>query len=231
MSAFIRPYRPDDFDATALICRETLPPSLASSPDAVRLAPYIWTHQYTHLSPLTCFVLDDGSGSAVGYCIGCPDMAAFADAYPSYIANVLDPSPEITRPADTTTLREPWTLTDGSVNPGALAQQAYNPRWLLLDAAEAVAAKGYRATLHIDLLPAWQGRGWGRGLLERVVESLAAAAGNGGGGVWVGVAGDNVRVVPFYEKMAFRVWEGESIWDGVVTMVRDFRGRCESAGG
>lgn len=44
------------------------PPTLAASKLAVRIAPYIWNHLYTLISPATCFVLDDGSGAAVvGY--------------------------------------------------------------------------------------------------------------------------------------------------------------------
>ncbi|KPM39607.1 hypothetical protein AK830_g6941 [Neonectria ditissima] len=141
--AFIRSYEERDFHATAHIasslsppsratrsptpqCRETLPPSLSSSPDAWRLAPYLWTHQYTHLSPATCFVLDDGSGAAVGYCIGCPDTAAFVAGYASYVTAVLDPTLDL-RP-DPLAPPEPWTAADGSVNAACLAQMAYDPR-------------------------------------------------------------------------------------------------------
>ncbi|KAK7422939.1 hypothetical protein QQZ08_009297 [Neonectria magnoliae] len=198
--AFIRPYEQRDFHATAHICRETLPPSLSASPDAWRLAPYLWTHQYTHLSPTTCFVLDDGSGLAVGYCIGCPDTAAFIAAYPSYVAAVLDPSLDL-RP-DPLAPPEPWVAADGSVNAACLAQMAYDPRRLLPDGAHTAR---FRATLHIDLLPEWQARGWGGRLLERVVQALAEQG--GGSGVWVGVAEDNAKVVPFYLRMGFRLWD------------------------
>lgn len=191
---------------TSSQCRETLPPSLSSSPDAWRLAPYLWTHQYTHLSPATCFVLDDGSGTAVGYCIGCPDTAAFIAAYPSYVAAVLDPSLDLC--PDPLAPPEPWTAADGSVNAACLAQMAYDPRRLLPGGPHAVR---YRATLHIDLLPAWQARGWGGKLLERVVQALAEHGGGGGNsGVWVGVAEDNAKVVPFYERMGFRLWQDEA---------------------
>ncbi|KAH7175442.1 hypothetical protein EDB81DRAFT_939594 [Dactylonectria macrodidyma] len=215
--AFIRPYEKRDFNATAHICRETLPPSLKSSPDAQRLAPYLWTHQYTHLCPLTCFVLDDGHGSAVGYCIGCPDIPAFISAYPSYTAAVLDPSPDLPPPRpDPLAPPEPWTSPDGSVNGACLTQLAYDPRRLLLgDARTAAVAGRYRATLHIDLLEAWQAQGWGRKLLERTVGALAEqrCARDGSEepnlGVWVGVADDNAKVVPFYERMGFRLWEDD----------------------
>ncbi|KAH7157429.1 hypothetical protein B0J13DRAFT_541737 [Dactylonectria estremocensis] len=213
--AFIRLYEKRDFHATAHICRETLPPSLNLSPDGRRLAPYLWTHQYTHLCPSTCFVLDDGHGMAVGYCIGCPDIPAFVGAYPSYTAAVLDPSPDLPSPRpDPLAPPEPWTGPDGSVNGACLVQLAYDPRRLLLgDARAAAVAARYRATLHIDLLEAWQAQGWGRRLLERTVGALAEQRCAGGGseeanpGVWVGVADDNAKVVPFYERMGFRLWE------------------------
>ncbi|KAI9151607.1 hypothetical protein HJFPF1_08814 [Paramyrothecium foliicola] len=219
--AFIRPYQASDFEATAHICRATLPPSLARSNAARRLAPYLWTHQYTHLSPSTCFVLDDGSGTAVGYCIGCPDVRAFVAKYGAYVTDVLDASAEVQRPADVTGAREAWVDADtGEVNGTCLAQMAYNPAWLMLDGNEDVTGE-YGATMHIDLLEEWQGKGWGRRLIERFVESVRAAAGDGsnsGKGIWIGVAGENSKVVPFYERVGFRVKrEG----DGSICMVKD----------
>lgn len=174
-------------------------------------------------------MLDDGTGTAVGYCIGCPDTRAFAAAYPSYVSSVLDASDEVReqlrgsdppRPAlrpetETETETEPWTLEDGSVNGACLVQMAYDPQRLL--AVEAAVSARFPATLHIDLLGEWQGRGWGARLLERTVRALeeegqgsadasVEGGGGGGGGVWVGVAADNAKVVPFYEKMGFRLW-------------------------
>lgn len=66
-------------------CRATLPPSLDSSAVATRLAPYLWTHPYPVLSRQHCFVLDDGSGQAVGYVIGCADVQAMASVYGGYL--------------------------------------------------------------------------------------------------------------------------------------------------
>ncbi|KAH6894452.1 hypothetical protein B0T10DRAFT_480489 [Thelonectria olida] len=213
--AFIRPYEKRDFEATAHICRATLPPSLASSSAAHTMAPYLWTHQYTHLSPSTCFVLDDGSGTAVGYCIGCPDTTSFAAAYPSYVSAVLDASSEVQQlraeqadPLAPAAEAEPWTKEDGSVNGACLVQLAHDPLRLL--AVEAAVAARFPATLHIDLLEGWQGKGWGGKLLERTVRALGdEQKKDAGGGVWIGVAADNAKVVPFYERMGFRLWEEE----------------------
>ncbi|KAL7820669.1 hypothetical protein V8C26DRAFT_392942 [Trichoderma gracile] len=221
--AFIRQYKPSDFDGMAHICRETLNPALSSSAPGRRLAPYVWTHQYTHLSPTTCFVLDDGAGRPVGYCIGCPDIPAFVADYDSYVKNVLDVSSEVTRPADLEA-KEPLFLADGSVNEVVLARLAYNPRLLLVDGNEDLLAE-YKATMHIDLLPEVQGQGWGRKLIERFVGSVKGVRrmrdGSESRGVWIGVAGDNGKVVPFYERVGFRIKE-RPVESKTFFMVRDY---------
>ncbi|KAI1111473.1 hypothetical protein F5Y14DRAFT_453994 [Nemania sp. NC0429] len=256
--AFIRPYKDSDFDACAHICIATLPPTLASSPAAAKLSPYLvssvrsnslslslsnnhnlrgprniprWTHPYTFLSPSTCHVLDDGTGKAVGYCIGCPDVHAFAADYERYITNIL--SPAVAAPAFD--VREPWLVpvpepvsagdddptstSTSTVNPLALAQNAYRADWMLLENKEAVTSR-WRATMHIDLLPDWQGRGWGRMLIDRFVASVRASGADYGEGEHIGVAGENAKVVPFYERVGFRVVEGGER-EGNIWMVRD----------
>jgi ribosomal protein S18 acetylase RimI-like enzyme len=61
---------------------------------------------------------------------------------------------------------------------------------------------GYPAHLHIDLLPAYQGRGHGR----RLVERFAAAAGTAGAtGVHVAMVTANVRARGFYDRLGFGV--------------------------
>ncbi|KAJ0109810.1 hypothetical protein J7T55_004360 [Diaporthe amygdali] len=178
-AAFIRPYKSSDFAATAHICRATLPPTLAASEPATRLAPYIWTHQYTLLSPATCFVLDDGSGAAVGYVIGCADVFALADAYPRYISEILAPAETSGVPVPKQLARlEPWLVPGdggkGGINEECLAQMAHSPRWLLLEGVQGKAelVRDFRATMHIDLLEGWQGKGWGRKMIERFMASV-----------------------------------------------------------
>ncbi|KND90616.1 hypothetical protein TOPH_04673 [Tolypocladium ophioglossoides CBS 100239] len=222
--AFIRPYKPSDSEAMAHICRATLPPSLEASEPARRLAPYVWTHQYTHLSPATCFVLDAGDGTPVGYCIGCPDVPAFCAAYAAYTTAVLDPSPDVRRPPAhcDPAVKAPW-LVDGLVSETALAQMAYFPQWLLLDGNEDLLC-AYKATMHIDLLDEWQRRGWGRKLIETFVASvrdMRMQDGSDSRGIWLGVAGDNAKVVPFYQKVGFKVKE-RAVKTSSITMVRDY---------
>ncbi|KAI1189760.1 hypothetical protein F5B17DRAFT_166601 [Nemania serpens] len=235
--AFIRLYKDSDFDACAQICIATLPPTLASSPAAAKLSPYLWTHPYTFLSPSTCHVLDDGTGKAVGYCIGCPDVHAFAAEYERYVSTILSRAVAV----PDFSVREPWLVpgdettttaleqgqgqgqedppTEVVVNPQALAQNAYRADWMLLENKEALTSR-WRATMHIDLLPAWQGRGWGRALIDRFVASVRASGEDYGEGEHIGVAGENAKVVPFYEKVGFRVVAGGER-EGNIWMVRD----------
>lgn len=167
-------------------------------------------------------MLDDGAGRPVGYCIGCPDIAAFVADYDSYIQQVLDVSSEVTRPQNLEA-KEPLFLADGSVNEVVLARLAYNPRLLLVDGNEDLLAE-YKATMHIDLLPEFQGKGWGRELIGRFVESVRGVRmrdGSESRGIWIGVAGDNGRVVPFYERVGFRIRE-RPVESKTFFMVRDY---------
>lgn len=190
----------------------------------------MWTLQYTLLSPQTCFVLDDGEGNAVGYVIGCPDVFAFADAYPRYVREVLESEAgrrDVPVPEQLDKL-EPWSVEPeggegtATVNGTCLAQMAYSARLLLLEGGDAKAGlvRGWRATMHIDLFDEFQGRGWGRKLIERFVESVASSGADYGRGIHIGVAGENTKVVAFYERLGFRVYEGGEK-TGTVWMVRD----------
>ncbi|KAI0469151.1 hypothetical protein F4859DRAFT_523371 [Xylaria cf. heliscus] len=241
--AFIRLYKDSDFDACAQICVATLPPTLAASPAAAKASPYIWTHPFTFLSPSTCHVLDDGTGKAVGYCIGCPDVHAFTADYARYTTSLLSkaiPEPDFS-------IRAPWLVRrivareaqqqqqqqqqhqqhdipagnddDEIVNPLALTQNAYRADWMLLEGKGAVTGR-WRATMHIDLLPPWQGRGWGRQLIDRFVASVQSSGQDYGEGEHIGVAGENSKVVPFYERVGFHVIEGGER-EGNIWMVRD----------
>lgn len=229
-------------------CRATLPPSLTESEAAVRLAPYIWTHQYTLLSPSTCLVLDDGSGAAVGYVIGCADVFAFAGGYQRYVDEVLlrpaaddatplggggegaAPGAAAVPPPRQLERLEPWSAPGGGVNEECLRQLAHSPRWLLFDGGndrEGLVG-GYRATMHIDLLEGWRAKGWGREMIGAFVASVKGAVRDGRGvldcgkGVHIGVAWENRKVVPFYERVGFRVYEAGQREGGTIWMVREF---------
>ncbi|AEO64444.1 uncharacterized protein THITE_2110590 [Thermothielavioides terrestris NRRL 8126] len=229
--AFIRPFRPEDTENAKQICRATLPPSLQASPAAIRMAPYLWTLPFTHLAPRHCFVLDDGAGAAVGYVVGAPDVFALARDYPRYVADVLgsDQGRADVPPPPQWEVLEPWEVPGeegkgkGGVNPVCLAQMAYSVRWLILDGAEGKRelVSKYRAMLHINLLDGWRGQGWGRKMIETFVESVRASGEDYGRGIQLGVAAENTKVVPFYERVGFEVYPGGEKEGGNVWMVRN----------
>lgn len=167
----------------------------------------------------------------MGYCIGCPDTVAFCAGYDAYVTSVLEASPEVGPRPDNMTSKEPWTTKTGddggkeTINETCLLQTAYSARWLLQEGNEDVTRAGFMATMHIDLLPAWQGKGWGRVLLESLVQSLRQSREEGRGdcgrGVWLGVSADNKGAIRFYEKMQFRVLEREGAEKKGVCMVRE----------
>lgn len=153
------------------------------------------------------------------------------EAYPRFIDEVL--LKEITLRPPSLEPQEPWTIVPGEdyvadfpiVNPAALLQLAFRPDLLLLHQHPAPASNGvnssdtssgeaqlsssqisrYRATMHIDLLPAWQAKGWGGKLIERFVESVRDSGADYGAGERIGVAAENRKVLPFYAKMGFQV--------------------------
>ncbi len=85
----------------------------------------------------------------------------------------------------------------------------------------------WRATMHIDLLEGWRGRGWGRLLVEAFARSVRRSGADYGRGVHIGVAADNRQVVGFYKRLGFRVvrvgggGSGDDGGEGSVTMVKD----------
>lgn len=199
-------------------------------------------------------MLDDGLGAAVGYVIGCADVFALADGYQRYVDEVLlrpaaaDGTPggggaaglAVPAPGQLDRL-EPWSVLDDAggavVNEECLRQLAHSSWFLLIDGGEGKAGlvRDYRATMHIDLLEGWRDQGWGRKMIEAFVASVRDVVQEGGGGldcgkgVHIGVAWENQKVVPFYEKVGFRVYETGQREGGTIWMVYDFAG--ETTGG
>lgn len=139
---------------------------------------------------------------------------------------------------------EPWTLLpadgadEGEVNALALAQQVHRPDWLLWGSEEGNAklregvVGRWRGMMHIDMLEPWQGQGWGRKLIGTFVERLKrgkaeangdsaveVTAGDFGEGFYIGISPENTKVIPFYERVGFKLVDGG---DGVY-MVRDVK--------
>jgi ribosomal protein S18 acetylase RimI-like enzyme len=180
----IRAYRPSDLPAVYDICVRTG----ASGSDArgtygsdLRLGD-IFAAPYVTLEPEHAHVLDDGAGTAVGYVLGTADTARFVRRYrDEWIPATAGRCPA---PAD-----PPVTPDDG-----LLALHHHPERMLVPELA------AYPAHLHIDVLPRFQGGGWGRALIERFLAGLHAA---GVPAVHLGMSTSNVTARAFYDRLGF----------------------------
>jgi ribosomal protein S18 acetylase RimI-like enzyme len=135
---------------------------------------------YVRIEPELAFVLDDG-GRAVGYVVGTADTATFVRRYAEVWIPLLGdrypvpPSPPQTAEQEMVALH-------------------HRPERMLVPGLA-----GYPAHLHIDLLPAYQGRGYGRQLISRFTEAVPAP------GVHVAMVTANVRARAFYDRLGFTV--------------------------
>jgi ribosomal protein S18 acetylase RimI-like enzyme len=188
MALSIRRYQDRDHDAVYDICVRTADAG-ADARGKYRsddLMPDLFAGPYVFLEPRFAFVLDDGE-RAVGYVIGTPDTAAFARAYRErWIPRLADryqvpPEPPVT-PDD------------------QMLALHYRPERLLWPGLPQ-----YPAHLHIDLLPAFQGSGYGRELIGTFCASVAGA---GAAGVHVCVVSENIRALGFYDRIGFTRVEG-----------------------
>ena len=179
----IRPYRPEDRDAVYDICIRTGYEG-GDARGVYRdhdLLPDMFAGPYTVLEPDLAFVLDDG-GRAVGYVVGTSDTPRFVrDFRERWLPTVAarHPKPE----AEPSTLEESMTAL------------LYTPEHML-----APEAADYPAHLHIDLLPEYQGRGFGRQLLNTLFAALAEA---GVERVHLVMAKGNTGARAFYDRMGF----------------------------
>jgi ribosomal protein S18 acetylase RimI-like enzyme len=182
-AAHLRPARQDDLPQLYEICHRTG----AAGQDASglvadrRLLGDLFVAPYVVLEPEHAFVVDDGTGTAQGYVVGARDTLAFEanaeiDWWPE--ARVRHPDPAGGDRLDALFVD---LMSDRPPTPAAVLAR-------------------YPSHLHIDLLPPYQGGGWGRRLLEALFASLRAA---GSRGVHLGVAEENRRAIAFYERVGF----------------------------
>ncbi|MEU2680240.1 GNAT family N-acetyltransferase [Streptomyces sp. NPDC007107] len=183
---YVRPYRPADQAALADICVRTAD----SGGDSTHLYPDPWlmpalfAAPYAHLEPELAFVLDDGSGRAAGYVLGTADTRTFAAAFREiWLPRVTDRFPE--------PQGEPETLTE------AMTALLYRPERMILPELDA-----YPAHLHIDLLPPWQRKGYGRQLMGAFLDALH---GEGVGAVHLSMLTANTPARAFYDRLGFQV--------------------------
>lgn len=179
----IRAYRNTDLDQLYEICVRTG----AAGQDAYdlvgdkKLFGHVFAAQYGMFEPEHAFVIDDGSGTAGGYVLGCLDTPAFeakleADYWPMLQAQY---------PVDSG-IRGLDRMLIGMI---------HNPSRM----DDAITAE-YPSHLHIDLLPPVQGGGTGRKMMETCMDSLRAA---GSTGLHLGVSAENEKALGFYAHLGF----------------------------
>jgi len=187
----IRPYEPRDLDPLYEICLRTG----ASGEDATELVvePHLlgalYAAPYALLEPEHALVLDDGSGTAIGYALGALDTRAFEaqcerEWWPA--------------------LRERHPIGSGANDlDELLIAMLHHPH--LVD--DDVLAE-YPSHLHIDLLPEAQGAGWGRALMEAMQDALRA---DGSPGAHLGVSARNRRALGFYAHLGYEELSGDAL--------------------
>ncbi|MEU9577231.1 GNAT family N-acetyltransferase [Streptomyces chilikensis] len=184
---FVRPYRPSDRPAVGRICVLTAHDGGDATPHYADpgILPAIFAYPYVDREPELAFVVDDGDGEAVGYIVGTADTPAFvtwfrdhwlptvAGAYPPPAVNGAEPTP------------------DESM--AALLHRPERMVWPELSS--------HPAHLHIDILPARQGLGLGRALMETYLSALDKA---GVEAVHLCMSRANTRARSFYDRMGFQ---------------------------
>jgi ribosomal protein S18 acetylase RimI-like enzyme len=184
VSQSIRPVRPADRDAVYEICLRTADAGddgshLSTDP---QLPGHVWAGPYVALEPEHGFVVADDGDRAVGYILGARDSRAFE----ARLEREWWPDLRARYPLD-----EPRPLAGDRI----AVHLIHHPPL----ADDAIVAE-YPSHLHIDLLPAAQGHGHGRRLVERLATSLRDA---GSPGVHLGVSRRNDRAISFYRHLGF----------------------------
>ena len=215
--AEIRAFRPGDLDDLYRICLATG----AGGDDAStlyrdpKLVGHIYAAPYAQLSPRTVFVVEDASGLG-GYIVGVPDTRDFearleAEWWPALRRIYPDPS---------------GTPRAGSSGDELISYKIHHP-----DRTAEEIVEPYPSHLHINLLPRLRGRGIGRRLMARWLETVRDM---GSRGAHLAVGPANRRAVRFYRTCGFHELERPPspspapIWFGVGLGLR-FRGNDERA--
>ncbi|GAA3245674.1 GNAT family N-acetyltransferase [Streptomyces sp. XM83C] len=180
----VRPYHRRDRDGVADVCVRTADNGGDSRhlyPDR-QLMPTLFAAPYCHFDPGLAFVLDDGRGGVGGYIVGTADTERFVrDWRDRWLPLVGDRYPPLERP--------PRTPTEEMI---ALL---HRPERMILPEL-----RPYPAHLHIDLLPEWQRRGYGRRLMHTF---LAALHERGVPAVHLGMVTANTAARAFYDRLGF----------------------------
>ncbi|KAF2005819.1 GCN5-related N-acetyltransferas-like protein [Amniculicola lignicola CBS 123094] len=215
---FIRPYESRDFDACLNVFYVTIDPGLDFEP-ARTLGSYNWYRPYVSLTPSTCFVLDSGTGDAVGYIIGTSSTKDFVKKWrEEFIPSVkLDdatlptasPKTDQGEEGNTDLVPTPDAAKDEIVK--FCRKGVFEPEGLLHEESPEL-LEMYPAHLHIDILPTHTGKGYGTNLVSTYLEKIK---GLGATGVHLGMVAENIKARRFYERLGFRLFD--EVMDGGVS--------------
>jgi ribosomal protein S18 acetylase RimI-like enzyme len=203
----IRTARADDRAAAYHVCLKTGDhgrdgePFYPDDPDALGR---IFVGPYLAFEPELGLILEDGRG-VCGYAFGALDSRAFYERYdrewrPALCASF--PMPE----------GDPRNWTRSQV----VHSWYHQPDYFCPEPYEA-----FPSHMHIDLLPRAQGRGFGRRMMEEVMERLGR---HGSPGTHLGVSVLNTPALGFYHRLGFiELARAGTDADGVVYLGRRFR--------
>jgi ribosomal protein S18 acetylase RimI-like enzyme len=197
----------------------TINPGLDWEP-ARTIGSYLCYRAYVTLTPDTCFVLDDGNGRVVGYCIGTADTTSFAQRWRDVFSAVVDPKlvpqPDL-QTGDALMERDDIKHFRKAVYDADCSMLQPWPQTL----------QQYPAHMHIDILPEYQRKGWGTVLINRFFQAVKDM---GASGVHLDMAQSNVSGRAFYKRVGFQICSqvldggasGDTGVNGiVVTLVKD----------
>lgn len=191
-SPFVRHYQDADLQDLIHIFRETCDSSLKFEP-VWTIGSYHWCRPYPILSPSTCFVLDDGSGRAVGYILGTPSTKSFLGRWKSEYLPAIQDELKCLPNTDKESSDDPKAETLLNLLQSDPHKAIYSDYVSYLES--------YPGHLHIDILPSHQRGGYGKQLIQRF---LGAMKNEGCTGVYLGMVSSNDGAARFYDRCGFR---------------------------
>ncbi len=204
---FIRPAKPDDQAGAYYVCLKTGDfgkdgePYYGEDPDALGR---IFVGPYLAYEPEFSLILEDAEG-VCGYALGALDSRAFYSRYekewrPDLCARFPEPQGDAGQ----------WTRVQ------TVYHWYHHPDYFMPEPYQA-----FPSHLHIDLLERAQGRGYGRRMLEQVMDRLRQ---RGSPGTHLGVSMMNTPAFGFYQRLGFNelirvgagkdgcIYMGKSLW-------------------
>jgi ribosomal protein S18 acetylase RimI-like enzyme len=170
--------------------------------------PDLFSRPYLRREPELAHVVE-ARGGVVGYVLGTADTPGFARWYREVWLPALAQRYSVAADVDREALLSPGERL-------MLSLHRTPERMLLPELAH------LPAHLHIDLLPEFQGRGWGRRLIAAFLAGLTE---RGVDGVHLGMVTTNTRARAFYDRLGFvEVPVADAAEQGVTYLQRSTRG-------